>query len=247
MTSEKTKRGLFLKIALSVVLSLALVLYLFASQFGKSLEFKKGRIFYKAPVRIEEIQKIGDAFVQEGIFDGVPKRMQLTKKDGTYQLRIPLVGKKEDTPLFRKALALRWGALISSILENTPPVEVHLTNLLFRSQQVLTPDILGLVFFEKKIQLFYQSPLRKEEMERVATFLDSKKLFADLTLRILFFHKEGETYIISFVVPPEFTSIPLLGQGLKNRGKEIATEVFQSTQYKVQLRDAKLQVLQTLE
>lgn len=244
ITVKKSRIGL--KIVGFLFLLLFLFLIFIGTSFGKKEKFEQGKIFYKAPVTKEEVRRIGELVLSEGLFDGWNRKsFQLTKSAERYQIRIQMFQKKDEVPLYHKAIALRWGTSIANSGLKDLPYEIHLCNLFFKTNEVLTPDVLALMLFGKG-ELYYQTPITKEEAQQVGNFLSDISFF-DKMINFVLLQKEGEKYLIQFILQKELHDVTLFHPGFKKKGERVAKEVLKTDNYEIRLSDPKLRKFKKLE
>jgi hypothetical protein len=103
-----------------------------SDQWGKSLQLgKEGKLFYTSEVTEEEAVRLRDHFISLNAFEDWQRVIQLTKKDGVYQVR-SVINKEileEEVPPDKMGLVESVGILAEFLSEdvfNGAEVEWHL-------------------------------------------------------------------------------------------------------------------------
>ncbi len=69
-----------------MILFLAISLFS-CDNYGKKLEFNAGEVYYTSGIKESEAKRLGIFLVNEGFFDGVPKSVQVNKKENIYEVK----------------------------------------------------------------------------------------------------------------------------------------------------------------
>ena len=108
------------------VLSLFIALFFISCEgYGELLEFNGGELYYTSNVTLAEANKLGKYCVQEQLFNGNRKTVQLDKEGSTYLFRIVVKkGLENDQEYINIAKAT--AAQLSREVFNGQQVDIHL-------------------------------------------------------------------------------------------------------------------------
>ena len=109
--------------------------------YGTRLEFKKGELYYTDQVDEAEARKLGEHMVESGYFnDEKEVSVQLDKRDDTYIVRMVVVDDYERVIKNHKFVFRMLATNISIKVFDGKPVEIHLTDDVLETYEVISYD-----------------------------------------------------------------------------------------------------------
>ncbi|MCK5795929.1 MAG: hypothetical protein KAI47_02015 [Deltaproteobacteria bacterium] len=167
---------------------------------GKRLTFGKGELFYKAPVTEALGKKVGDVLVSLKFFDPkTRKSVQLIQDGGVYRLRFVT---KKNVPAKTLKIFRSIGLSVAMRALDGDKMSVELCDASFSKRKAFPEFELGKALKRGKGKLFVVKGVSPAVAQALAAALVKVRYFGDAHVRDAQLRKEGETYVVRFVVRP---------------------------------------------
>jgi hypothetical protein len=137
-------RGTLLALCIVVAVAGACAVGWFASTqmgrgYGTLIKFNNGELYYTAPFSEEDARRLGNFLVQEKVFDGEQKTVQLTRSDKSYAVRMIVKKGIELDQDYVRALRI-LGAQIAHQVFADAPLEIHMCDDHLATLRVIPTD-----------------------------------------------------------------------------------------------------------
>jgi hypothetical protein len=207
--------------------------------YGTKLEFNKGELYYTAEVTVEVARKLGEYLVKSEVFDGVPKTVQLDRRDGVYQFRMVIKpGLMNDAEL-QTNLRVYGHELCNKVFEGQP-LEMHIANDSLKTVRVLeVTQSYGELLKFKAGELYFTSKVTRDEAMALGEYLVKSEFFDD-TPKTAQLNKTGDIYEFRFVVKNDVDPDVMLMVQLRQYAKLVSEKVFGKQPVDLHLTDASL-------
>jgi hypothetical protein len=150
----------------------------YAQDFGKSLEFNKGEIFYKNASDIDIVKKLGAYLVKTEFFDGMPKSVQYLSDNNKNIIKMII----DDSLLTAKEYLSQVRYFTHEISENVfnnRIVDFYLTNEYFETKLIVDGFSLGKKINFGKDEVYYSAEISASKANEFGTYLVKTGFFSD--------------------------------------------------------------------
>jgi hypothetical protein len=196
--SPVRRRGVAIAAASAgVVLALLGALYAIGSNSDERLVFKRGELYYRAPVSQAEAQRVGEYLVEEGYFnDQHDTSVQLIKEREIYDVRFVVQPARADDTLVN----IVYGAMgreIGRRILGDQPIEVVLVDQQLQPLKAVAPSA-RLAF--GKSELYYTDPITDDEARAVGEQFQQSGFFENDRATSVHLGRGEGAYQLRFVI-----------------------------------------------
>jgi len=216
------------------------------NKHGRKLTFKKGEVFYKSPATKAEATELGDFLVKMKYFDDTTRKsVQLLKVGDRYQVRFVV----KESVVEKPSVVLGFqsiGNLVSGEVFAGASVEVHLCDKKLETIKTLGPFVgLGHKVELDKGEVYYRSPVKKPEAEKLAKLLKKLGYFNGIpkTVQLL---RKGALTQLRFVVNTSKAKEPQIVAAFRDIGAQVKRTLLSEGKIEVHLCDIALNTVNTI-
>jgi hypothetical protein len=198
MMAPVRRRGLAIATAAAaVVLALAAGLYAIGSNADARVAFKRGELWYRAPVSASEAQRVGEYLTEAGYFnDDVAVTVQLAKEQERYHVRFVVQPDRSDDLLSNIVLG-SMGREIGQRILGGQAIEVALVDPHLQPLKTVAPS--ATVTFGAS-ELYYTDPVTNDEARAVGEHFQKVGFFGNDRATSVHLGRDGGTYQLRFIV-----------------------------------------------
>jgi hypothetical protein len=217
------------------------------NKHGKKLTFKKGEVYYKAPVTKAQASKLGTFLVKQRYFDNTTRKsVQLLKVGSAYQVRFVVKKSVLDKPKVVTSFKA-IGAFVSGEVLQNASVEVHFCDKNLKTFKNLgTFTSYGDKVVVNKGEVFYRKPVTQGEAEMLAQMLKKWSYF-DGTPKSLQMIRKGALTQLRFVIKKGVDKNPKMISGYKRIGRMIKAALFSDGKVEVHFCDEAFTTIKVLD
>jgi hypothetical protein len=150
----------------------------FGQDYGKTLEFNKGEIFYKNSSDIEIVKQLGDYLVKTGFFDGSPVSVQYLSDNKKNIIKI-IVDDSLLTALQYLSQVKYFTHELSENVFNNKNVDIYLTNQYFETKLIIDGFYIGKKLIFGKDEVYFSDGISAQKANEFGTYLKTEGFFSD--------------------------------------------------------------------
>ncbi len=212
--------------------------------YGPKVENANIEVYYKDGATKAEAERLAAYLTKLWAGPGDRRSVQLTKKGDSYQFRMVVKKEFQNNNEALQDLAFD-AARVSRDVFAGAPVELHACDERLNTIKVVPPrDDVRYGVVEGKVEVFFSSPDRKADAERMAKFLAGELQNAAVTFTLV---RHPDVIEVHMVIRKELQDDADTLEGLRQTGKAISANVFKGTPVEMQLCDEHLKVLRVLK